>query len=229
MSNIKDEDVYCVICGKTFKEAPQLMFYRNDDEKAEAICEDCVETIYLRKHTQSEYSEIQRKLLDPDIEEEPEERKIPKPSEIRDYLDQHIIGQDAAKEVISVAAYNHYKYLSYAEQHKDDTDQVELQRSNILLIGPSGVGKTETVRALSKFMNVPLAICDTTSLSKTGFVGADPVSILTNLLTAAGGNVTNAERGIVYLDEFDKLANRGADNTARDVTGEGVQMELLKW
>lgn len=228
MSNIKDEDVYCVICGKTFKEAPQLMFYRNDDEKAEAICEDCVETIYLRKHTQSEYSEIQRKLLDPDIEEEPEERKIPKPSEIRDYLDQHIIGQDAAKEVISVAAYNHYKYLSYAEQHKDDTDQVELQRSNILLIGPSGVGKTETVRALSKFMNVPLAICDTTSLSKTGFVGADPVSILTNLLTAAGGNVTNAERGIVYLDEFDKLANRGADNTARDVTGEGVQMELLK-
>lgn len=223
-----NKDLYCKSCGKRDKEYPTTIFVRISEDDSLILCEDCINKIYQTLHKQTDADEYVR-ILTEEAEGEGQPRAtISKPSEIRAHLDQYIIGQDEAKEVISVAAYNHYKHLVYAKEHEEDKDAVELQKSNILMIGASGVGKTETVRALAKFMNVPLVICDTTSLSRTGFVGADPVSVLTNLLSAANGSVEDAERGIIYLDEFDKLANRGNSSVARDVTGEGVQMELLK-
>jgi len=151
---------------------------------------------------------------------------LPRPQEIRAYLDEHVIGQDQAKVALSVAVYNHYKRIAMDHMHHTD---LEVQKSNVLLIGPTGVGKTYLAQTLAKFLQVPIAIADATSLTEAGYVGEDVENILLKLIQAADFDIERAERGIIYIDEVDKVSRRG-DNPSitRDVSGEGVQQALLK-
>ena len=150
---------------------------------------------------------------------------LPKPREIKEYLDRYVIGQDAAKMALSVAVYNHYKRLN----HRDDADEVELEKSNIIMVGSTGTGKTLLAKTIAKMLLVPFAIVDATVLTEAGYVGEDVESLLVRLLQAADGDVKLAEKGIVFIDEIDKIARKG-DNPSitRDVSGEGVQQGLLK-
>ena len=150
---------------------------------------------------------------------------LPKPQEIKAYLDKYVIGQDAAKVALSVAVYNHYKRLN----HRDEKDDVELEKSNIIMVGSTGTGKTLLARTIAKMLLVPFAIVDATVLTEAGYVGEDVESLLARLLQAADGDVKLAEKGIVFIDEIDKIARKG-DNPSitRDVSGEGVQQGLLK-
>ena len=150
------------------------------------------------------------------------------PRQIKDALDEHVIGQDGAKRALSVAVYNHYKRIE-AEEYLHAFDDVELEKSNILLLGPSGTGKTLLARTLARILDVPFSIADATALTEAGYVGEDVESILSHLLQAADYDVERAERGIIYVDEVDKLSRKG-DNASitRDVSGEGVQQALLK-
>ena len=181
------------------------------------ICNDCAERAaeltheYLNKIAASS-------LTDLDLDD------LPKPQEIKEYLDQYVIGQDTAKRYLSVAVYNHYKRLN---QRRDD--DIEIEKSNIIIVGPTGTGKTLLAKTIAKMLKVPFAIVDATVLTEAGYVGEDIESLLTRLLAACDYNVAEAERGIVFIDEIDKRARKG-DNPSitRDVSGEGVQQGLLK-
>ena len=154
----------------------------------------------------------------------PKER-IPPPTEIKAFLDEYVIGQDNAKKVLSVAVYNHYKRIGLRER----TDGIEIQKSNILLIGPTGTGKTLLAQSLARFLKVPFTVADATTLTEAGYVGEDVESIVQNLLAAADNDIERAQKGIVYIDEIDKVARKGDNPSAtRDVSGEGVQQGLLK-
>lgn len=201
--------LHCSFCKKS----------QNDVKKLVAgpsvyVCDDCIK--------------LCNKIIEEDKalkEFEGEEIKLPTPHAIKEFLDLYVIGQDEAKKVLAVAVYNHYKRINAQNQRSD----VQIQKSNVLLLGPTGTGKTLLAQSLARLMQVPFCIVDATSLTEAGYVGEDSESILQNLLSAADNNVAKASRGIVYLDEVDKIAKKGGTlNSSRDVSGEGVQQSLLK-
>jgi ATP-dependent Clp protease ATP-binding subunit ClpX len=156
-------------------------------------------------------------------------QKVPPPSKIKSFLDQYVIGQDLAKRKIAVAVYNHYKRLESNAKSESQPDDVEIQKSNVLLIGPTGTGKTLIAQTLARFLDVPFVIADATTLTEAGYVGEDVENIVLNLYQASGNNIERTVKGIVYIDEIDKLAKKGFTSSAsRDVSGEGVQQALLK-
>ena len=205
-------DNFCNFCGRPESPENPLIYGLTG-----AICENCIRTAAdlvrdAQQQRQMESRNFQVKLL--------------KPSEIKQRLDQYVIGQDEAKKVISVAVYNHYKRI----MHAGTTDDVEIEKSNIVMVGDTGTGKTLIAKTIAKMLEVPFCIADATVFTEAGYVGEDVESILTRLLQAADYDVAKAERGIVFIDEIDKIARKGADNPSitRDVSGEGVQQSLLK-
>lgn len=209
----KEEKKVCSFCGRTEDEV-NLMFNGKDAY----ICDACAEYIH------SVIAQVQEQFIK---EEKKEENKlqVKTPHEIKDFLDEYVIGQDMAKIRLAVAIYNHYKRI----MQKDEDDGIEIEKSNILLVGPTGTGKSYLARTIAKMLDVPFAVVDATVLTEAGYVGEDIESIITRLLQAADYNVERAEMGIVYIDEIDKIARKG-DNPSitRDVSGEGVQQGLLK-
>ncbi len=220
MANNKKKNLTCAFCGRPADMSEALIPSATTDTY---ICAECVDNIHnlLVEYRTNSGDKSLNSLKD----SETDLTKVPKPAEISAFLDKYVIGQDAAKRYLSVAVYNHYKRIA---QHGDG-DDVDVEKSNIILVGPTGTGKTLLARTIAKLLDVPFAIVDATVLTEAGYVGEDVESLLVRLLQASDYDVAKAERGIVFIDEIDKIA-RKSDNPSitRDVSGEGVQQGLLK-